>query len=61
MQTGKTGAHKINIPERSFLRSTLKEKRKDWSQLIIKGIHHELTHSGDISAVLEIVGEPNVR
>lgn len=57
MQTGKTGAHKIIIPERSFLRSTLKEKRKDWSQLIIKGIHHELTHGGDINAVLDIVGE----
>lgn len=57
METGKTGAHKITIPERSFLRSTFKEKGKEWSELTIKGIHKQIASNGDISIVLNFVGE----
>lgn len=56
METGKTGAHKITIPERSFLRSTFKEKGKEWSELAIKGIHKQIASNGDIGVVLSIVG-----
>ncbi|HCM63338.1 MAG TPA: hypothetical protein DIT05_12455 [Morganella sp. (in: Bacteria)] len=57
METGKTGAHKITIPERSFLRSTFKEKGKEWSKLAIKGIHKQIASNGDIGVVLSVVGE----
>ncbi|MCM2366644.1 hypothetical protein [Proteus sp. FZP2095] len=56
METGKTGAHKIKIPERSFLRSTFNEQKENWSKLIIKGFHHQLANNGDINSVLGSVG-----
>jgi len=44
------------VPERSFLRSTAKEKRKDWSELIVKSMRMVLTEKITVEDAMEKVG-----
>ncbi|AWK42600.1 hypothetical protein LGZ99_21770 [Photorhabdus temperata] len=50
-------AHTINIPERSFLRSTFNENKDKYANKLVKGIKSELKNDGDPQQALEKLGE----
>lgn len=45
------------VPERSFLRSTAKEKRKDWAGLIVKQMKRVLTEKITVEDAINKVGQ----
>jgi phage gpG-like protein len=50
------GAPSINVPERSFLRSTIDEKRADYIDLFIKGFNKALEGSMEPKKVFSLIG-----
>ncbi|ETS31164.1 hypothetical protein PTE_03118 [Photorhabdus khanii NC19] len=50
-------ANNINIPERSFLRSTFNENKGKYANKLAKSIKSELKNNGDPQQALEKLGE----
>ncbi|MDE9549246.1 hypothetical protein, partial [Xenorhabdus bovienii] len=50
-------AHTINMPERSFLRSTFNEKKGDYAKDLTKEIQSELLNDGDPVKAFDKLGE----
>lgn len=44
------------VPERSFMRSTAKDKRKEWTELVKKNISMIIKKEGDVKSVLSRIG-----
>ena len=50
------GAHTINIPERSFLRSTFDEKNREWHAKAEKQVQMVATGKKDAATALDVLG-----
>ena len=46
----------VNVPERSFIRSTFDEKEKEWSELFSKLVTDEILKGGSLISVFDKIG-----
>ena len=54
--SGVTGSHTIVIPERSFIRSTMKDNEKRYADLMLKGFRSVLRMESTVEVVYQKIG-----